>query len=174
MISCADGYSIAYRRNFFDHSLSLLDTIEEFLSSKNRRQINATESQLAREEIEIYYSHACVETETGRFKTSLDYFQRGYELCQRLASQSTKELEFALLGGIANSLNGLGRNTESEEKYQECLRIKDPNEEFSIYEVNLCRCQWSGGKLDEASRGLEVFLQRRRGVFGEDDTEDFL
>lgn len=82
-------------------------------------------------------------------------------------------IEFALAGGIANSLHGLGRNDESEVEYENCLKLKDENEAFSIYEVNLCRCQWSNGKLEGASTGLEDFIRRREEKFGLDDTEDF-
>jgi hypothetical protein len=144
--------------------------------SEQRPSIKGSDEGLLREEIELYYSRACIETEIGHFDASLKYFRRGHEAYQRLGLMNARQpsrMEYALVGGIANSLNGLGRNDESEVEYENCLKLKDENQAFSIYEVNLCRCQWSNGKLDEASTGLENFIRRREEKFGIDDTENF-
>jgi tetratricopeptide (TPR) repeat protein len=112
------------------------------------------------------------------FADSLAYFQKGMKLSERLYTIKPDnnfwfmDMRYALLGGIANSLNGLGRNEEAEVKYGECLKLNTVDE-FAIYEVNLRRCQWAMGKLEEASDGLLDFLRRRAERYGVDDTDSY-
>lgn len=144
---------------------------EATLSTRSEFRIAASEQDLLRAEIDCCYHRACIFTEMGSFDSSIRYFQRGWDLVQRLGSSSpdpgsphpwsVDQMRYGLCGGIANSLNGLGKNLESLEKYNECLALK-PNDNSTIYEVNRCRCQLAIGMLDEAHAGLVSFIKKRR------------
>ena len=95
--------------------------------NKTRQQIDATEEDIVREEIDCCYALGCIYTETADFDRSLASFQKGWDLSNNLSPTTemsnnshawqVEEMRHALCGGIANSLNGLGRNEESEKKF---------------------------------------------------------
>lgn len=170
--------SVAYRRSRLKDALALLETAQDLFETK-RSRIDADEAAIVREEIDACYSRACVYTETAEFDKSLFFFQRGWDLSEGHDDGISTpwpyaEMHYALCGGMANSLNGLGRDAESEPKYQDCLELNKNFDVWPIYEINMRRCQWMRGKLDEAASGLEDFIRRRTAARGEDDPEGFL
>lgn len=133
------------------------------------------DEQFVTQKVEVCYARACIETEKGDFTLSLKYFRDGYDAWQQLDEMGrAKEtgMDFPLVGGIANSLNGLGRNEESVLYFNQCLAMS--KDKYSIYEVNRARCKWHQGDLKGASEDLEDFLERREKEFGVDDTNNFL
>lgn len=152
------------------------ETILNYLNDGQGYFVDAAE--LAYETIELKYVHACIATEFGDFETSHAKFASALECYKdtvnRGINQSPRPRLCTLYGGIGNSLNGLGRQEESEKAFRECLKLNPPNIEFSVYEVNICRCLWSQRKLDDASEGLERFLARRAAKYGPEDTVDYM
>lgn len=137
--------------------------------------------------IELNYNHACIATELGDFRTSLEKFQAALDVFQRIENirgpQTTemegqwKIREQSLYGGIANSLDGLGKYEEAEVKYRQCLAIKTEDDELSPYEVNICRCMLFENtveKTEKAANLLLDFLERYRAKYGQDESRDYL
>lgn len=144
----------------------------------NDQDFDVDASQLSYQTIELEYVYACIATELGDFETSYAKFASALEYYEKSVkkgiNQSSKSRQCTLYGGIGNSLNGLGRQSESEKAFRKCLKLNPPDIEFSVYEINICRCLWSQGMLKEASEGLEKFLERRTKKYGAEDTVDYL
>ena len=128
------------------------------------------------EAVELHYTHACIATELPDFTMALKHFEKAKQHYDEMINSglALDGYEYVLWGGIANSLNGLGRDEEAEPNYRKALELKPATRKWSSYEVNLARCLFAQGKLDEAKTRLEDFLKRRTEVFGENDTEDYL
>ena len=167
---------LAYKRNSFNLGFELLATAEKILSEGTPLHPKGSRRIQLMETVELYYSHACISTETGDFHKSLLYFQKGLDHHAQLVEQESVEIPYmktSLVGGIANSLNGLGQDDKAEKEYVKCIGMLQPDEE-SPYRINICRCQWSSGQLEKASKGLEIVLARREDKFKPDDTQDYL
>lgn len=69
-----------------------------------------------------------IATEIGDFAQSLLYFQQALECFQDATAKGYKDSplirEETLYGGIANSLNGLGRDLEAEKMYIKCIDLE--------------------------------------------------
>lgn len=129
------------------------------------------------ENIQLHYSYACIATEIGDFSLSHAQFELARTLLNdalRVGYGPKPKLEVNILGGIANSLNGLGRNEEAEKYYLDCLKLGKPNNIRSAYEVNICRCRWAAGKFEPAKKRLEELISLREEKYHEDDEVDYL
>jgi hypothetical protein len=133
------------------------------------------EADIRFEFVELHYAHACIGTEIPDFTMSLDHFQKAQKYYKEMTSLGfPKTNGHALLGGIANSLNGLGRDEEAEPLFLQAIAQKPAKQKFSAYEVNVSRCMMVQGKLKEASDRLLDFIRRREEAFGPDDKQDYL
>lgn len=69
-----------------------------------------------------------IATEIGDFAQSLLYFQQALECFQDATAKGYKDSplirEETLYGGIANSLNGLGRDLEAEKMCIKCIDLE--------------------------------------------------
>ena len=160
-----------------NQALGLLNTAESLTTHSINSSLVGSNAQILQEEIEICYSRTCVETEIGDFQKSLEYFERGSHSVQSLIQMHEncrEDMEGALEGGIANSLNGLGRNDEAKLKYAKAIEEERKTVEFTVYEITFCRSLWANGELEDASERLEAWIERRHERFGKDDTEDFM
>lgn len=128
------------------------------------------------EAVEIHYTHACIATELPDFNMANKHFNKAMEYYNEMiaAGLPLENYEYVLWGGIANALNGLGRDEEAERIYIKALKLKPASKKWSAYEVNIARCMVAQGKLEEAETRLLDFVKRRAKVFGVDDTEDYL
>jgi tetratricopeptide (TPR) repeat protein len=127
----------------------------------------------------LHHWHACIGTEIGDFELSYAQWQAARGHFDHLVGDghpeaTTEDIE-AYLGGIANSLNGLGRNTEAINTYREAFKYAPKDDVDSPYEVNICRTQWSNGELDEAAARLTKLIKLREMAKGEkDDSKSFV
>lgn len=117
----------------------------------------------------LHYYHACIATEVGDFKLSLHHFKHAHSCFNKVTSEgctgpTQRELR-NYIGGIANSLNGLGYNNEAEGYYLKSLKLGDPDDIESPYEVNLCRCRWAAGRFEEAGKRLCELIELREKVY---------
>ncbi|KAJ5414876.1 hypothetical protein N7509_000210 [Penicillium cosmopolitanum] len=178
------GAWLCYKRSLFGLGIPLLDTGERILTSQggHSRLIGDGNATII-ETVQLYYARACIETEVGNFSSSLKYFKLGLHWFDEgtrrgITGIPTRlQTEECLYGGIANSLNGLGRQTEAEQVYYKCISLKQPNDTDPVYDVNLNRCLWSQGssRYDEAAKNLLGIIEQREKDFGQpEDTEDYV
>ncbi|KAF1955680.1 TPR-like protein [Byssothecium circinans] len=130
------------------------------------------------EAMRLHYTHACITTEIGDFKHSLHHFERAKSCHDQLTAQrhpGLTQMELRnYVGGIANSLNGLGRNNEAEGFYLESLKLGTPDDIDSPYEVNICRCRWAAGRFKEAGDRLCELIELREKTYGKNDTRNYI
>jgi tetratricopeptide (TPR) repeat protein len=125
----------------------------------------------------ISYIHACIVTELGNFDMSLTLFHKAkslFEFAQKEDSTINQTRLSTYLGGVANSLNGLGLDEEAETFYLECFRLSTLDEYNSAYQINICRSYWSRGLLEKASTRLCELIKLRDKRFGECDKHNYL
>lgn len=97
-----------------------------------------------------------------------------YDEATKAGISLVKYDEYVLWGGIANSLNGLGRDQEAEIIFQKALNLRPALRKWPAYEINIARCMIAQNKLEEAEKRLLDFIKRRAEEFGIDDTDDYL
>lgn len=173
------GGWLCYRRGLLTAAMEFVRVGENILNYLNGGQgFQVDEAHLAYETIELKYVHACIATEFGDFETSYAEFSSALECykdtVKRSINRSPRPRQCTLYGGIGNSLNGMGRQKEAEKAYRKCLKLNPPDVEFPVYEINICRCLWAQGKLNDASKRLKKFLVRRATKYGPEDTVDYL
>jgi tetratricopeptide (TPR) repeat protein len=139
--------------------------------------------------MKLHYCKAAISTETCNWDTALHHFDNQRELFLAMHStepvnsslNSQKDIAIAkhwasILGGIANSHQGLGNHVEAEEYYDRALAFYDNQageEAIWIYGGNLCRTWMSLGKLDKASKKIAELLSAREARFGTNDESDW-
>lgn len=175
---------LCYKRNFFGHGFHLIETAKNIVNSGSPQTYWEQGGNFTLELAELEYINACIATEIGDFQQShtsfvgalehLDKFTKEERACIVPEGYSTHLRRESFLGGIANSLNGLGRDIEAQDIYHKCLQYKPPNEVYSLYDINLARSYWAQGKLESAANRLTSFLEWRAALYGKDDTEDYL
>lgn len=161
------------------YGLELVKTGKEIINDPNLRfSCSAVDLNFVR--VELYNSHACLATELGDFKTSLQNFESALEFYNEGTKTGLGRFqtmrEYSLYGGIANSLDGLGRYLEAEAMYENCLKISPPGEELNVYEINICKAMLHQGtpeKLEQASAGLLDYLERVQAKYGTLDTKEY-
>ncbi len=118
---------------------------------------------------------ACIATEIGYFRMSLENFQMAYKAFKEMKCKGfKKENEYFLIGGLANSYNGLNHNIEAQRLFRQCIEYQPAHAVDSPYDCNLARCLWAHGEDEEASHVVEDFMRRRAKAFGPDDIKDYL
>ncbi|KAF3286803.1 hypothetical protein TWF970_008642 [Orbilia oligospora] len=174
---------LCYKRNFLNLGLEILKTAEDIIAlnaEQSSLKIEGTEEAILNEIIEIRYQHACISTETAEFEESLEHFELAKESYAKfkelgyVKKNSTRYM--TIVGGVANSLNGLHRNEEAEGYYLECIELTPPDD-WQPYNINLCRCLWDTGipeKLNEGANRLNAWIAARADAFGPDDQNDYL
>lgn len=189
----ADFSRLCYRRGYFDHGLSFLSLAEDILVSHPRdsNETRASEINIS-EMVDIHYNHACIATEIGDFDLSLKEFNLAKEFHDKLKAQGYPDPKptraSIVLGGIANSQNGLGNDSEADITYRKCLALGTPDDIHSAYEVNICRSWWARGlselKNDSRLQAEELFkkaearlrklIDLREAAYGKDDVKDYM
>ena len=159
--------------------LKLLRTAESLLEDPDQRvKLNGSNESHLLHSIEVHSCHAAIATEAGDFNMSLEHFQKGLDIFNQALSMGYVHVDDAphhiLLGGIGNSLNGLGRNIEAEKAFLKCLNNKVSRTKFTPHEINICRTLLAQHKLQEAERRLQEVINRRRQKFGPDDAQSYL
>lgn len=189
----ADFPRLCYRRSYFDHGLSFLSSAEDILDSHSRDfNVFGASEIIISETVDIHYNHACIASEIGDFDLSLKEFSRAKEFHDKLKAQGYPDPKpiraRAVLGGIANSQNGLGDDSEAEITYGECLALGTPDDIHSAYEVNICRSWWARGlselKKDsrleaeklfkKAEARLRELIGLREKAYGNNDVVDYM
>lgn len=129
--------------------LDILDKAERevisLISLSDADKVNLTR-------FDLLHTKASIETDMGDFQSSLKTWLEGKSLFGSVQLTPRKAL-----GGIANSYQGLGNQTEAIEWYRECLKKLDPDRtEISPYEVNIYRSYWAAGQQKITSKGLKI------------------
>lgn len=161
------------------YGLSLIATGEKILADPSLR-FECTAGELSLVTVELLNNYACIATELGDFEKSYEKFQAALDCYNKSSKRNFKEMrEYTLYGGIANSLDGLGRHAEAEELYRKCLELKPDNEEeeLNVYEINICRAmqhQKTPEKLQSAGEGLLDYLDRLHAKYGTLEKKDYL
>ncbi|KAF3193139.1 hypothetical protein TWF225_010984 [Orbilia oligospora] len=174
---------LCYKRNFLNLGLTILRTAEDIIelyTKQSSLKIEGTEEAILNEIIEIRYQHACISTETAEFEESLEHFElakKSYAKFKELGYVKKNSTRYmTIVGGIANSLNGLHRNEEAEVCYLDCIELTPPGD-WQPYDINICRCLWDTGipeKLNEGADRLNTWIATRAAAFGPDDQKDYL
>lgn len=131
--------------------------------------------------IALSHARACIATEQGDFAEALEEFQKedkqleeamekGYSLTEAQKNQKKR----VILGGIANSYQGLGDQLKAEANYERCLKLGKKDDINSSYEVNICRSMWARGAHDQAAARLNELIALRNAAKGTDDEADFM
>ncbi|KAL8833577.1 MAG: hypothetical protein Q9170_004192 [Blastenia crenularia] len=174
------GAAICYRKSLFNTGLSLIKTGQDILGEDPQMAPSSGHwSEKVMEAMRLHYSHACIGTEVGDFKLSLYHFQHAKSCHEKVTSQgctgATQTELRNYVGGIANSLNGLGRHHDAEGYYLKSLELGKPNDIESPYEVNICRCRWAAGDFKDAEeRLLELIELREKTYKQKDDTKNYI
>ena len=158
----------------------MIQTGEKILADPKLR-LECPSNELAFVTVELENNHACIATELGDFETSLEHFKAALNCYNENTGQDVSKFEdmreYTLYGGVANSLDGLGRHYEAETYYRRCLQLAPASEELSVYEINICRAmlhQQTADKLEEASMGLLGYLRRLKARYGSQDARDYM
>ncbi|KAF2685916.1 TPR-like protein, partial [Lentithecium fluviatile CBS 122367] len=171
--------SLCYKRGQFTIGLTLLTTAQDILGiDPSQSQLPGKWSAKVLEAMRLHHQHACIYSEIGDFELSLSHWQAAKKHYEELTAAgqtgpTDADIE-SYLGGIGNSLNGLGRNKEAIANYLEAFKHAPVNDITSPYEVNICRTRWADGQLEEAASRLCELIELRKEAKGEDDTDSFV
>ncbi|EFR04153.1 SesB protein [Nannizzia gypsea CBS 118893] len=176
---------LCYSTGFLEDGLAHIKSADRILETLKRNSENLGSSQDSHDVtvalLDICHNHACITTELGDFSLSLELFQKEQAIYIDAVANgfqsppgSGADWRISILGGIANSYQGLGNQIEAELYYKQCLELGEKNDIHSPYEVNICRSQWARGALVEASARLEELIALREAEYGPEDTEDFI
>jgi len=164
---------------FFGPGLRFIETISSIHDKPELYPFPAEEAEhLEVEMVWNHYQHGAFQTELGDWQASYDCFTSALRCRTEAAAKGYTGLprEFVIHGGIGNGCHGLGRHIEAERYYQKALELQPENVPFDVYEVLICHSLMAQGqpRFAEANQRLELFIERRKEMYGPDDTVDFM
>ncbi|TPX18479.1 uncharacterized protein E0L32_011592 [Thyridium curvatum] len=176
---------ICYSVGSFADGLELLNSAGDILRSINASTRAWSEKpgqiDMIMSKLEMTHNYACIASEIGDFSLSLEKFQEeesiyteAMDTIWKDSAEDHSERLANILGGIANSYQGLNDHTRAEEYYARCLELGERDDIHCPFEVNICRSQWARGALDVASTRLEKLIQLREREYGQKDDKDFI
>ena len=174
-----DVERLCYKRGQFTNGLALIKTAQVILGDDPpHAAVSGDWAEKVMEAMRLHRQHACINSEIGNFGLSLSHWEAAkahYEELTFAGQPGTTEDDIeTYLGGIASSLNGLGRHKEAITCYLVAFKHSAPNDVDSPYEVNICRTRWADGQVEEAARRLCELVELREKAKGEkDDTKSF-
>jgi hypothetical protein len=119
---------LCYRSGQFTRGLSHLAFAQELLGhDPTTCSFDEPWTEKMLESMRLHHLHACIGREIGDFQTSLNKSYQALDYLNRLKAAGQDEPSSRTrrnyLGGIANSLNGLGRDAEAENFYAQALQL---------------------------------------------------
>jgi len=171
---------LCYKRGQFTNGLLFIKTAQDLLNEEPpKTSLQAEWGDKAIEAMRLHHQHACICSEIGDFGVSLTHWKTAKQHYDDLSLAGYPGIKNtdneSYLGGIGNSLNGLGRNKEAISYYLDAFKVVPPDDVDSPYQVNICRTRWADGQLDEAAARLCELIKLREIAKGEkDDTSNFV
>jgi tetratricopeptide (TPR) repeat protein len=168
-----------YERELFATAEKLLQNARRFCK-KNPKGTEPKGAEL--HQADIYYTRACIDSESNRTRSALYNFQKQDKYLQRAKAAGllgetgeTSFREVLSIGGLANGHMGVNDAEKAEPLYRRCLEeaAKFENAERGIYENHLATCLDFQEKYPEAESVLREVIEFRKAQYGAQDTESF-